>query len=185
LLKRSLPAVDADGNDAGLGVMQPVLEEPDPAIDALITAIETQPIADWGIFSTGSPITAQAKKQDGTYRTVPLAGTEEFVFAGLHMGKRGKMIFQFRPIDPLYALYEFDETKVFEAVPALEAQIVGAINPKLKDPFDLPGEAYAAARSGFCAAFRRRVVEEKKMAEVELIKDNEKRQNENPIFGMF
>ena len=167
----------------------------DPAVEAMIDAIRSQPIDDWGIFITKGPTTAQAKKPDATYRTVPLIGTEEFVFAGLRMGKRGKLIFEFRPIDPTYMLFEWDEDKVFDTVVSavidtesllFEERIEAALGfVDNADSFDRPGDVFKLARSRFCAAFRKKIVFAKKEAEAQLHKANEDRMAENPLFGLF
>lgn len=179
--RRGSPPND-DGSAAGpVGATEP---ENDPAVDALIATITTQPMEDWGIFSTGKPFTAQARKPDGNFRTVPLEGSEEFTFSGLRMGKRGKLIFEFNPVDPTYTRYEFDEEKVFVAVPALEEWMLKALGMET-EVFDRPGEAWAAGSSRFRANFRRaKVVEEKKAEEEKLQKDADRMAN-NPLFGMF
>jgi hypothetical protein len=160
--------------------------EVSPAIEAMIARVKEQPIADWGIFTTGKPATVQGKKADGTYRTVPYEGTEEFAFCDLRMGKRGKMIFAFRPIDPMYEQIELDEEKVFIAVPAFEAFIAKAIDASC-DPaiFDGEGNAYRFARSKYIKAFGVAAKNLAQRAEDEKKQAAENRAIEDPRWGSF
>jgi hypothetical protein len=157
----------------------------DLAVTAAIGQVMAQPIADWGIFTTLGPIAVSAKKPDGTYRTVPLAGTEEFTFSGMYVGKRGGMIFTFTPIDPTYTAFEFPADKVFTSVPALEHMVIKALGGNVDAVFDRPGEGYAAALSQFRAKHRKVVVAEKKAEQVAKIEENVERQKANPLWGMF
>jgi hypothetical protein len=161
------------------------LLETTPAIQAMIDSINSHDGSLWGLFTPNGPVTAQAQKPDKTYRTQPLNGDEEFTFNRIYMGKRGKLIFQFTPIDPAYQHYEFAEDKVFQAVPALESHIVKALGGNEGLAFDQPGEGFLAAASLFRANFKRTLEEEKRRAEEAKIKESKDRIENNPIWGIF
>jgi hypothetical protein len=79
---------------------------------------------------------------------------------------------------------------VFKAVPGFEKHIVAAIkgcnlDSVNADVFDQPGECYTAARSQFCANFRKAAVVEKKKEEAAKIDENIARQASDPRWGMF
>lgn len=50
-------------------------------------------------FELNQPLTATMKNRMGQYRKHPLIGGEEFTPTSAYMGKSGKMIIVFRPID--------------------------------------------------------------------------------------
>jgi hypothetical protein len=165
--------------------------EIDAATDALIEKIRVEPIGTWGIFTSHGSITVQALKPDNTYRTQPLDGTEEFTFGGLYLGKRGKLIFQFHPIDPVYKAYELDESKVFSSVkpaadaPTFEARICKALGLGDEIEWGDAGVGFAMARSQFKAKFLKALAEQEKQAEKIKLAENIERKETNPLWGMF
>ena len=65
---------------------------------------------------------------DGTYKTKPLTGGDEFVLKGIRTGARGNFIFEFVPMDDKpYSQMEISKTQQFEYFTGLEYFLVTAL----------------------------------------------------------
>jgi hypothetical protein len=77
-------------------------------LEALNTHIDKQKI-----LTLIAPTQMQALNQSGEYKTIPITATDEMTFSNARMGKRGKIIFAFEPVEPGdHKQLELDEARV-------------------------------------------------------------------------
>lgn len=77
--------------------------------------------------ASGTPMATQ-KFADGTFKNKPVELGQEFFMNETYVGKSGKLIFMFRPVDSReYEHIEVDERQVLNIFPTIGAMAVGAL----------------------------------------------------------
>lgn len=112
-----------------------VSDEVDEAMDTLAEQV-TQALIDAKAktFMLGEPMHLTIKKRDGTYSKRPHIGGEEFVPVRVYAGKRGTLIYAFRPVDAAdYVEMEMGEAQAFEHFTGLKKHMEVLIERGLSD----------------------------------------------------
>lgn len=88
--------------------------EEELALDALATRMTEAMKACTETFMLSSPIALTVRKANGAFSKMPHVGMEDFQPASAYIGKRGKMIFVFKPVMVAeYVEMEMDEQQAF------------------------------------------------------------------------
>lgn len=85
------------------------------------------------IWKLSAPTVGQGLKEDGTYRSRKLHGTEEFFFKGVRAGARG-LVIEFTPVDAAdYTQLEFAQGKAIDAFgEEFEKELIAALGSNAK-----------------------------------------------------
>lgn len=155
-----------------------IIEEPARELTDLLEALNT--IDKEVVFSPPGPIQMSALLVAGGYKTAPITGDTEMTFSGVRMGKRGKLIFEFAPVEPgEFKQLEMDEAKVFDTFPALEELAKRAIGGA--DSM----ASFSALTGAFMADLRRKREREAVKAKQEAERSEQEHYSDHPDWGLF
>jgi hypothetical protein len=140
-------------------------------IDAVIGALKEKE------FTTAvrGPFMTNVMMLDGNYKSKAVQPHEELMFKGIRSGARSAFIFEFEPIGMSeYKQVEFEEKKIFIAMPQFEQTLVNALGY-----YD--DMTWAQAKTKFISERRAQLEVEK-----EILREEERKSNElDPEWGMF
>lgn len=141
-------------------------------IDAVAPKLRAEELT----VSVRGPFLTSVMLHDGNYKQKPIQPDMELLFKGMREGQRSAFIFEFEPVGATeFKFVEFQENKIFEAMPEFETTLVNALG------FYDEGLTWAKAKNKF-------VAEKRAEAEVEheLAKEEARARNiEDPEWGMF
>lgn len=142
----------------------------------IIDAVAPKLRADELTVSVRGPFLTSVMMQDGNYKQKPIQPDVELLFKGMREGQRSAFIFEFEPVGATeFKQVEFEERKIFEAMPDFEQTLVNALG------FYDEGLSWAKAKNKFVSERRAELAAEKEIA-----KEEEKaRYIEDPEWGMF
>lgn len=93
------------------------LSEADAALDELAANLTSALGAKSETFMLNTPLSLTVKKADGRFSKRPHVGGEDFAFERAYRGKRGKLIFAFKPVMVSeYVEMEMDTSNAFDAL---------------------------------------------------------------------
>lgn len=125
--------------------------------------------------SVRGPFATAVLLQDGNYKNKTVMPENELLFKGMRQGQRSAFLFEFEPVDALeFKQVEFEEKKVFLAMPEFERALVSALG-------FYEDETWAQAKHKFVIARRAEAEAEKELAEIEQKAKNA----EDPSWGIF
>lgn len=166
------------------------LSKKDPGeqlLDVLKEAIKSGVMKDLCLEVT-APISFQAKKVKGGYRTVAVSRGEEFMPSGVRFGKRGdhKIIFEFAPVDPHreYDQFELVDEKVWTAFPDLESLAIRALGYDAVDTDDNKVR-FAQIKPKFLIEIRQREEERAEKEKAEAERKQKSHYEDHPLFGTW
>lgn len=110
-------------------IIEDEMTEEEPDLQGLVEKIDSLIVNSMRQFMLSEPLMVTVKTKDGGYSKRPLIGGEEFIAMGCYLGKRGKLIYTFKPVDVSnYVQMEMEEARAKKALSGFSDFLKSVVN---------------------------------------------------------
>jgi hypothetical protein len=141
-------------------------------IAAVLKSLESKEI----VLNVRGPFMTAVLLHDGTYKNKVIDPAVELLFKGMRPGQRSAFVFEFEPVAfSEFKRVEFDENKIFQAIPSFEKTLTDALGVYDDD------STWMKAKKVFLKEEQQRREAERELAEIEELERNA----EDELWGSF